>query len=88
VSREVSPVDARSAIVSLTTSGKAALKRAPRPSQVRLTRALSELADGDRRRLAAGLTALVSAMRLEGPVEMFFEEDAARTPRRRSTKAQ
>ena len=81
VTRARAPDDARRVEVALTQTGRALLARAPAAAQDRLIAALAVLGRPARRRLAADLAALVSAMGAgdERP-PMFFE--AAAPPRK------
>ena len=66
--------DARRVELTLTPSGVALLRRAPEVMQVRLARAIEELAPKDRSVLARGLDHLVRQLGAgNAPAEMFFE---------------
>jgi DNA-binding MarR family transcriptional regulator len=76
VSRTPSRADARRVEIALTAKGRALLKRAPRPAQMRLIDGLERLGPPDLAGLARGLERLVVAMDIAGDRPgMFFEED-------------
>jgi DNA-binding MarR family transcriptional regulator len=71
------PDDARRAVLSLTPAAKRLLRHAPAPPTASLLHAVERLRDADARSLAAGLRALVKALRLESrQPAMLFEEPA------------
>lgn len=86
VKRERSRDDARRILLTLTASGRGALRKAPPPAQTRLIEALGGLPPKQLKGLAVALTAAVSEMGLAAqPAGMFFEETrAAARPRRKS----
>jgi DNA-binding MarR family transcriptional regulator len=66
--------DARRVELTLTPSGMALMRRAPEVMQVRLARAIEEIAIDDRAVLARGLDHLVQELGAENtPAAMFFE---------------
>ena len=85
VVREQSPNDRRRASVSITPTGRRAMRRAASPPPtVALINAIQALDSEDRRSLAAGLTALARAMGVDrGPSGMLFEDTVRVTGPRR-----
>lgn len=81
VVREQSPDDRRRASVSITATGRRAMRQASSPPPtVALIQAIRSLARDDQRSLATGLTALARAMGVnQDPAGMLFEDA---TPRR------
>ena len=66
--------DARRVELTLTPAGVALLREAPEVMQVRLARAIGELAPADREALGRGLHQLVRALGVgDAPPAMFFE---------------
>jgi DNA-binding MarR family transcriptional regulator len=66
--------DARRVELTLTAAGAALLREAPEVMQVRLARAIGELAPADRDALGRGLHQLVTALGVgDAPPAMFFE---------------
>jgi len=85
VARDRSTEDRRRAVVALTSSGRALLRRVPEPAQTRLVAALASVTATERSALARGLEALVREMGIaDGRTGMFFEEVTTRR-RARST---
>lgn len=75
VSRQTATADRRRAAITITRSGRAVLRRAPRPPTALLIAGLEALPDRDLEPLAEGLSALVEAMGLgDGPAGMLFED--------------
>jgi DNA-binding MarR family transcriptional regulator len=84
VARSRSRADARQVELSLTPSGRAALRRAPPPAQTRLIAALHALPAAECRRLARTLGVVVRQMKLTGgPPGMFFDQPSEKRPTRR-----
>ena len=79
--RTASAEDARRVDVRLTAKGRRLVLAAPEAAQVRLARALAGLRPAVSVHLAAGLSALVSQMGLDGQPRMFFEEETTPKPR-------
>ncbi len=86
--RKMSPEDRRRAAVRITTSGRAAIARAPRSPMALLLGGLQALPAARRKALARELEILIAAMGLaDEPAAMFFEEAAAPPARRRRSAA-
>lgn len=80
--------DARRVELSLTTRGAARLRHAPRAPQERLVAGIESLSPAERSRLAASLSGLVRAMRIDGErPAMFFEDEPEPGSVRRSSRA-
>lgn len=78
VAKERSAEDGRRAVVSVTTAGRALLRRAPAPPAADLLRAVERLSPRDARRLADGLRALVHSLGLgTHPPTLLFEHPRA-----------
>lgn len=87
VTRSRSAADGRRVVLTLTTAGGRALRRAPPPTQMRLIAAINALPPGQRRALAAALESVVNSMDLTTePAGMFFDESVARPRARRSRR--
>jgi DNA-binding MarR family transcriptional regulator len=85
VKRERSKEDARKILLSLTTTGRAALRKAPPPAQTQLIDALRRLPQRQLRAIRDGLTTAATTMGLaEVTPLLFFDDDdgEARRPRR------
>ena len=89
VSRRQSTSDTRRAELSLTSKGRALLKKAPATiGQQRLNTALESLSDRDARALLRFLTAIVDEMQIaDAPAEMLFNDQENGRPRRRRAAA-
>ncbi len=74
------PDDARRAVLSLTPAAKRLLRHAPAPPTASLLHAVERLHDGDARSLAAGLRALIKALRLESREPAMLFEEPTRVP--------
>ncbi|WP_437279462.1 MarR family transcriptional regulator [Sorangium sp. So ce375] len=90
VTRRPSPEDARRTEISLTPSGRALLRRAPRTAQAELVAAIDRLPPDERLGLAQSLTTLARALGAgdEAP-PLFFEGEeslAGSDPRDREEK--
>lgn len=86
--RRMSAEDRRRAAVRITTSGRAAIARAPRSPMALLLGGLNALPTSRRRALARELEALIAAMGLaDEPAAMMFEEAGAPRARRRRAAA-
>ena len=85
VKRETSREDRRRASITITSAGRAMLKRAPKPPTALLMAGLEGLSPSRLHALAGGLSALSREMGLEhGPAGMLFEDgvpDDAQRPR-------
>lgn len=82
VARKQDERDARRFGIEITTSGRAALRRAPELPQVRLLAALEALAPARRKKIASALEDLVIALGAEGEAPaLLFEEDRAKPVR-------
>jgi DNA-binding MarR family transcriptional regulator len=90
LSRRSGKDDARRVELSLTTRGRALIRRAPTPPTVRLLAAVDQLSPSKRRALADGLVALATELELdlESPALLFEKEQASRAwkARRQSRK--
>jgi DNA-binding MarR family transcriptional regulator len=76
VARHPAALDGRRLELSLTTRGRARLKRAPEPTQARLVAALQGMNPSERAALDQGLSALVRKLDLDQrPPGMFFENE-------------
>ena len=77
VTRERSLEDGRRVQISLTRSGRAALRKAPPVAQQKLLGALDSLSPADRRRLSELFGRVVALMGIEqGAAPMFFEDES------------
>jgi DNA-binding MarR family transcriptional regulator len=86
IERSASDQDARRVTIELSRAGRALLKRAPRVAQERLISAIQGLPAGQRRELAKGLAAVVSAMGIdEQAASLFFEDGRSQRSRSGST---
>jgi DNA-binding MarR family transcriptional regulator len=87
VVREQSTSDRRRASVSITPTGRRAIRHAASPPPtVALITAMRALERKDQRALASGLTALARAMGVDGePAGMLFEDAVRRSSGRRRT---
>lgn len=75
VRRFSSPTDRRRVIVELTSAGKRALRRSPRPATEELLDALSKLSPREAAMIGDGLDALLRSMGIADAVPpMLFEE--------------
>jgi len=75
LSRRKDPNDARASILTLTPRGRAVLRRAPEPYQVRLIAGLRALSPRKLRQVRVVLAELVQALGLtRGAAPLFFEE--------------
>jgi DNA-binding MarR family transcriptional regulator len=85
VVREQSATDRRRASVSVTSTGRRAMRRAASPPPtVALITAIRSLDRREQRMLASGLTALARAMGVDRePAGMLFEDTIRRATRRR-----
>jgi DNA-binding MarR family transcriptional regulator len=88
VVRIQSPSDRRRAAVSITATGRKAMRQAASPPPtVALIDAMRAMGRDERRSLAAGLTALAHAMRIDRkPAGMVFEVPAPRSRTRSPRK--
>jgi DNA-binding MarR family transcriptional regulator len=73
VKRERSKDDARKILLSLTTTGRTALRKAPPPAQTQLIDALRRLPRRQLHAIADGLTATASTMGLSEEAAMHFD---------------
>ena len=89
VVREQSANDRRRASVSITATGRRAMRHAASPPPtIVLINAIRSLGPGDQRSLSSGLTALAVAMGVDhGPSGMLFEDAVKKSSRRRRAKA-
>ncbi len=82
VMRRNSEHDGRRAEVTLTSAGRALLRKAPEPAQTHLIAALGRLGRSDRRLLARTLSALVREMGSDRvDPQMLFDDVGPRRPR-------
>lgn len=82
IQRLRSSTDARALELTLTTRGRALLRRAPGAAQDRLIAAIEALGASRRRQLASALDEVAGTLSVPAaPPAMFFEEPAARTRR-------
>jgi DNA-binding MarR family transcriptional regulator len=81
VKRERSKEDARKILLSLTSTGRIALRKAPPPAQTQLIDALRRLPRRQLRAIAEGLTATATTMGLAevAPGLLFDDHDTGRT---------
>jgi DNA-binding MarR family transcriptional regulator len=84
VSRRVSKEDARRVELSITAAGRATLRKAEKPPQVRLVAAIRALPPSELAPTARALSRLVAAIGAptDEPAPMFFAEDQPRRRRR------
>ena len=83
VKRERSKEDARKILLSLTATGRTALRRAPPPAQTQLIDASRRLPPRQLRAIGDGLTAAATTMGLGDLTPLlFFEDHPARRSRR------
>jgi DNA-binding MarR family transcriptional regulator len=78
VRREVSRLDRRRSVISLTAKGRRALAGAPEAMQVRLIAALDELSGADVTRLARLLGRWTEAAGIAGTAPTLFGEEGGR----------
>jgi DNA-binding MarR family transcriptional regulator len=84
VHRRRSAADGRRVVTSLTTAGRALVRRAPESPTARLLIGVARLEDRDLRALARGVNALVGALGVAGEAPaMLFERDAGALARAR-----
>lgn len=75
VQRRKAKDDERRVEISITSQGRALLKKAPEPFQDRLIHSIDQLASNQRTHLAKGLKALVEMTEIQsGPAPLFFED--------------
>ena len=87
VDRGTAAGDARRAEIRLSPDGRRRITSAPRTAQERLVAAVDGLSPANRVRLASMLDALVRGMALRIRPDMFFEEPARRTRKKRRAHA-
>jgi DNA-binding MarR family transcriptional regulator len=88
VARKASRVDARRIELNLTAAGRKLLERCPEPTQARLLGAIRRLQPSELSSLTAGLACLLREMGIQHATpRMFFEEEPAARPARRSGAA-
>lgn len=78
VSRSTGPIDHRRAVLALTASGRAAIRKAPKAVQHQLLAAIDGLGSARRRTLARLLEAVVDTSQSDPNAPLFFEDDAKR----------
>jgi DNA-binding MarR family transcriptional regulator len=81
LSRTPDPVDRRGIRLSLTSQGRALLRKSPPPVQIGLRRALEDMSAAQLRQLRRSLEEVVRGTAARGVEAPFFDVDAA--PRRR-----
>ena len=68
--------DARRLVLSVTRTGRAALKKAPAVAQEQILEAVEKLPPADRKKFADTLQLLLDSMGIEEDAPMIFEEEA------------
>jgi DNA-binding MarR family transcriptional regulator len=88
LSRERAADDARRLVLTLTSAGRAALRKAPSVAQEEILAAVDKLSPRERKQFADTFNAILDAIGAEKCAPLLFEEEEPRTAPRRKKKSE